>query len=75
MKLQIAHALVQLFLTVVFSAAGKCTPAKPGLTYLYTVNITGTSVTDIGPGAFGHRLIEAIISGTFEGPRLKGICS
>ena len=61
-----------LLLVAGVAAAGKHAPAKPGLTYLYTVNITGSNITDLGPGPFGHRLISAILSGSFEGPKLKG---
>jgi len=47
-------------------------PKKPGLTYLYTVNITGGTPYDVGPGPYGDRVVVPIVSGTFSGPKMSG---
>ncbi|EAQ82993.1 hypothetical protein CHGG_10811 [Chaetomium globosum CBS 148.51] len=47
-------------------------PKAPGLTYLYTVNITAGEIYPVGPGPRGIRLVVPIASGNFAGPRLKG---
>lgn len=54
-----------------FSEANK-KPKAPGLTYLYTVNITGGEVYNVGPGPHGTRLVVPILNGNFAGPKLKG---
>jgi hypothetical protein len=48
-------------------------PKAPGLTFLYTLNITGGTPVDIGVGPRGQRLVIPIASGTIAGPRFKGI--
>lgn len=48
------------------------TPKAPGLTYLYTVNITGGEIYPVGPGPRGVRLVVPIVKGNFAGPKLKG---
>ena len=47
-------------------------PRAPGLTYLYTVNITAGEVYPVGPGPRGTRIVVPIASGNFAGPKLKG---
>ncbi|KAH6623884.1 hypothetical protein F5144DRAFT_374379 [Chaetomium tenue] len=47
-------------------------PKAPGLTYLYTVNITAGEIYPVGPGPRGIRLVVPIASGNFAGPKLKG---
>ncbi|KAM7203399.1 Protein of unknown function (DUF3237) domain containing protein [Naviculisporaceae sp. PSN 640] len=47
-------------------------PKPPGVTYLYTVNITGGDTYPVGAGPYGTRLVVPITGGTFSGPRLKG---
>lgn len=54
------------------SDGNKKGPKAPGLTYLYTVNITGGEFYNTGPGPRGTRLIVPIIKGNFAGPKLKG---
>jgi hypothetical protein len=47
-------------------------PAKPDLTFLYTVNITAGTFVDIGTGPRGDQLVVPITGGSFVGPILKG---
>jgi hypothetical protein len=47
-------------------------PKAPGLTYLYTVNITAGEFYPVGPGPRGTRIVVPIASGNFAGPKLKG---
>ena len=47
-------------------------PKAPGLTYLYSVNITGGEAALVGQGPRGFRIVVPILYGSFEGPRLKG---
>lgn len=47
-------------------------PKAPGLTYLYTVNITGGDAYPVGPGPRGVRLVVPILKGSFSGPKLEG---
>ncbi|KAK0716094.1 hypothetical protein B0H67DRAFT_256927 [Lasiosphaeris hirsuta] len=47
-------------------------PKAPGLTYLYTVNITGGEAAPVGLGPRGYRLVVPIVGGNFSGPKLKG---
>jgi hypothetical protein len=54
------------------SDGNKKGPKAPGLTYLYTVNITGGEFYNTGPGPRGTRLIVPILKGNFAGPKLKG---
>ncbi len=54
------------------SSAAYSQPTKPGLTFLYTVNITGGTPVQAGPGPFGDRLVIPILEGTFAGPKMKG---
>jgi hypothetical protein len=49
------------------------TPAKPGLTYLYSANITGSTFYTIGAGPFGTRYAQGIASGIVTGPKFKGV--
>jgi hypothetical protein len=53
-------------------AANKKPPRAPGLTYLYTVNITGGDFYPVGTGPHGTRLVVPIVKGNFAGPKLKG---
>lgn len=48
------------------------TPTPPGLTYLYTANVTLSPAIEIGDGPRGFRVAIPIIGGTFTGPKLKG---
>lgn len=45
-------------------------PKAPGLSYLYTVNITGGTPIIVGPGPRGNRIVVPIIGGSFSGPKL-----
>lgn len=47
-------------------------PKPPKLEFLYTVNITGGEIYNIGNGPNGLRLVVPILNGTFAGPKLKG---
>ncbi|KAK0728847.1 hypothetical protein B0T26DRAFT_739059 [Lasiosphaeria miniovina] len=47
-------------------------PKAPGLTYLYTVNITGGDLYEVGAGPRGTRIVVPILSGSFSGPKFKG---
>jgi len=47
-------------------------PKAPGLTYLYSVNITGGEIAPVGQGPRGFRLVVPILRGSFAGPKLKG---
>jgi hypothetical protein len=53
-------------------AGNKKPPKAPGLTYLYTVNITGGDFYPVGTGPHGTRLVVPIVKGNFAGPKLKG---
>ena len=48
-------------------------PKAPGLTYLYTANITLGETIDYGDGPHGHRSLSIDVGGTFSGPILKGV--
>jgi len=48
------------------------TPKAPGLTYLYSVNITGGETIVFGQGPRGIRFAVAILGGSFSGPKLNG---
>tara|TARA_R110002060_G_scaffold40860_8_gene52244 strand:- start:272 stop:658 length:387 start_codon:yes stop_codon:yes gene_type:complete len=48
-------------------------PKAPGLTYLYTANITLGETIDYGDGPHGHRSFSIDVGGTFSGPILKGV--
>jgi hypothetical protein len=63
--------VVNVLLLGTVSLAGKV-PHPPGLTYLYTVNITGGTTANIGPGPRGTRVVVPIVGGKFSGPKLKG---
>ena len=56
----------------VISAGSLGYPTAPGLTYLYSVNITGGEAALVGQGPRGFRIVVPILYGSFEGPRLKG---
>ncbi|KAH8911612.1 hypothetical protein BR93DRAFT_924289 [Coniochaeta sp. PMI_546] len=60
-----------ILLLATISIASKI-PKAPGLSYLYTVNITGGPTTTFGPGPRGTRLAVPILGGKFSGPKLKG---
>ena len=66
------HVVLTLLLATLSLASPLSEPKAPGLSYLYTVNITGGPVTVIGPGPRGTRLVVPIIGGTFSGPKLNG---
>jgi hypothetical protein len=50
-------------------APGPKQPKAPGLTYLYTVNITGGEAAFVGQGPRGFRIVVPIIKGSFSGPK------
>ncbi|KAM7215263.1 hypothetical protein V8F06_009314 [Rhypophila decipiens] len=56
------------------SAAAKAPkpPKPPGVTYLYTVTITGGDSYPVGNGPYGSRIVVPITGGSFSGPRLNG---
>ncbi|KAK5655626.1 hypothetical protein OQA88_5557 [Cercophora sp. LCS_1] len=54
------------------AAPGPKPPKAPGLTYLYSVNITGGDAAFPGAGPRGFRIVVPILSGSFSGPKLKG---
>jgi len=74
--------LVSTFASILAIASGVCAagpvapvpkpPKAPGLTYLYTVNITGGEAAIVGQGPRGFRLVVPILRGSFAGPKLKG---
>lgn len=76
MKSTLLSSLYCLLMLVSVGIAGghrdKRPPKAPGLTYLYTVNITGGELYPVGNGPRGIRLVVPILSGNFEGPKLKG---
>lgn len=47
-------------------------PVAPGLSHLYTLNITAGETYPVGAGPRGTRIILSIVSGVFAGPKLKG---
>jgi len=47
-------------------------PAKPALTYLYSVIFSGSAPIDFGPTPLGDLTFTPITGGNFSGPRLKG---
>ncbi|KAM7220351.1 hypothetical protein V8F06_004317 [Rhypophila decipiens] len=47
-------------------------PAAPGLSYLYTLNVTAGVTYPVGPGPRGTRVVLTINGGNFAGPKLKG---
>lgn len=49
-------------------------PKAPGLTYLYTANLTFPAPISIGTTPLGVRQILTISGGSFEGPKLSGTC-
>ena len=49
------------------------TPKAPGLTYLYSSNVTLGTTIDYGTGPKGSRVAIPITGGTFSGPKLKGV--
>jgi len=51
------------------AAPGPKQPRAPGLTYLYTVNITGGEAAFVGQGPRGFRIVVPIIKGSFSGPK------
>ena len=55
------------------AAAGPKYPKPPGITFLYTVNITGGDRYPVGTGPYGNRIVVPILSGSFAGPKLKGM--
>jgi hypothetical protein len=70
----IASSFCTLLLCLGVSAGGKPgkSPKAPGLTYLYTVNITGGEFYNVGAGPRGTRLVVPILKGNFAGPKLRG---
>ncbi|SPQ24998.1 f2427f4d-c243-4748-9e87-088afa891fec [Thermothielavioides terrestris] len=54
------------------STDNRMPPKAPGLSHLYTVNITGGDAVPVGPGPRGTRLVVPILGGNFAGPKLKG---
>jgi len=64
-----------LFSILTLSLVALCSaghPKKPGLTYLYTANITTGPGVDIGPGPFGSRSISPVTGGIVYGPAING---
>lgn len=47
-------------------------PSPPGLTYLFTANVTLEPAIDIGVGPYGQRVAIPIVGGTFSGPNING---
>ncbi len=68
----LASSLLLLCLGVSAGDKPAKSPTAPGLTYLYTVNITGAEFYNLGPGPRGTRLVVPIVKGNFAGPKLKG---
>jgi hypothetical protein len=48
-------------------------PAKPALTYLYSVTFTGSTPIDFGATPLGNLTFTPLTGGTFSGPKMKGI--
>ena len=48
-------------------------PAELKTELLFTATITVGPTVDLGPGARGGRRMVPILSGTFEGPSIKGV--
>jgi len=70
MKLTTVSAVIALLtLAGLTAASGTPEPKAPGLTYLYTVNITGGNAATVGPGPRGTRIVVPILNGTFSGPK------
>ncbi|KAK6206629.1 hypothetical protein LQW54_007581 [Pestalotiopsis sp. IQ-011] len=64
--------LITSVMAVAMPAVRAATPASPGLTYLYTANVTlGTSFS-MGVGPQGERVAIPIVGGTFSGPNING---
>lgn len=64
--------LITSVMAVAMPAARAAAPAPPGLTYLYTANVTlGTSFS-MGVGPQGERVAIPIVGGTFSGPNING---
>ncbi|ETS74490.1 hypothetical protein PFICI_14356 [Pestalotiopsis fici W106-1] len=59
-------------LSVAMPTVTAATPAAPGLTYLYTANVTLGTKFSMGVGPYGERVAIPIIGGTFSGPNLNG---
>jgi hypothetical protein len=76
MKLTLISSLYCVLMLASVGLAGghrdKRPPRAPGLAYLYTVNITGGEFYPVGNGPRGIRIVVPIVSGNFEGPKLKG---
>ncbi|KAH6647470.1 hypothetical protein BKA67DRAFT_387749 [Truncatella angustata] len=65
--------LLPLFLSTTFPLpSGAATPVPPGLTHLFTANVSIEPAIDIGVGPYGQREAIPIIGGTFSGPRING---
>lgn len=65
--------LITSVMAVAMPAVRAATPASPGLTYLYTANVTlGTSFS-MGVGPQGERVAIPIVGGTFSGPNINGV--
>ncbi|KAH7379038.1 hypothetical protein BKA64DRAFT_714215 [Cadophora sp. MPI-SDFR-AT-0126] len=59
-------------LSVVTGIFAQPQPKAPGLTYLYTSNVTLGGTIDYGDGPKGRRTLFSVVGGTFSGPKLKG---
>ncbi|KAB5545837.1 hypothetical protein GE09DRAFT_1205184 [Coniochaeta sp. 2T2.1] len=62
--------VLQVFVLAALACA--TAPKAPGLTWLYSVNITGGETTVFGQGPRGIRFAVAILGGAFSGPKLNG---
>ncbi len=78
MKPTFVAALLQACLLTGLSVANPPSPVapipKPGLTYLYTVNISAAPPSSSDPGPRGTRYVTPITGGAFSGPNLSGWC-
>lgn len=56
------------------AVSGLTTPAPPGLEFLYSLNCTLGEQFSTGVGPYGDVRVIPITGGTFEGPKIKGMC-
>jgi len=54
------------------TAIAQATPKPPGLTYLYSSNVTLGTTINYGAGPKGNRVAIPITGGVFTGPKMKG---
>lgn len=65
------HA-VSLLLAFAGLSIGTQNPPPPGLSFIYSLNITAGEAIPVGAGPRGPRIIFPIVAGSFAGPKLKG---